>query len=397
MTGPDAEPADINPFDREHMGAALGLARRNLGQTWPNPAVGCVLVRPDLDAGGATENGAGAGRVVGRGCTQPSGRPHAETQALEMAGDLARGATAYVTLEPCSHHGKTPPCADALIAAGIKRAVVATQDPDPRVSGSGLDKLRDAGIHVVSGVRETEARALNRGFISRLYAGRPVFTLKLATSLDGKIATRSGHSQWITGPAARNRAHLMRARHDGILVGSGTVLADNPSLTCRLPGLERASPVRIVLDTRGRIFGESGPEPLKLLNTSQAPTWVLSAGPPAGGTKNHTEQELRQITCPTGEDGHLDPLEVAHSLAAQGLTRVMIEGGGAIAAAFLRAGLIDTIAWFRAPSVIGDDGIGGVAALALETVGTAPQFKRVSAEKIGQDLLEILVRDGDSA
>ena len=218
--------------DLLHMRAALALARRGLGNAWPNPAVGCVLVKE--------------GRVIGRGWTQPGGRPHAETEALRRAGDAARGATAYVTLEPCSHHGRTPPCCEALAEAGIARVVMAMRDPDPRVNGRGLAMLRGAGIAVEEGLLEAEARALNAGFFRRIQAGMPVVTLKLASTLDGRIATASGESRWITGAAARREVHALRARHDAILVGSGTVLADDPDLTCRIPGMERVPMLRVV-------------------------------------------------------------------------------------------------------------------------------------------------------
>ncbi len=208
--------------DAAHMRAALALARRGLGRTWPNPAVGCVLVKE--------------GRVVGRGWTQRGGRPHAEAEALRRAAGAAKGATAYVSLEPCSHHGKTPPCAEALIAAGISRAVIAMEDPDPRVAGRGLGALREAGIEVTPGIGEAEAREINEGFFLRLEKNRPLVTLKLAMTLDGRIATRTGESRWITGEPARARSHLLRAQHDGVMVGSGTVLADDPLLNVRLPG-----------------------------------------------------------------------------------------------------------------------------------------------------------------
>ena len=225
--------------DLRWMRAAFALARRGLGNVWPNPAVGCVLVSD--------------GRVVGRGWTQPGGRPHAETEALRRAGALARGATAYVSLEPCSHWGRTSPCADALVAAGVRRVVAALEDPDPRVSGSGITRLREAGIAVETGLGAAEAAEINAGFLTLQRLGRPLVTLKLATSLDGKIATVTGESQWITGPPARAYAHKLRAEHDAIMVGTGTVLADNPQLTCRLPGLTVRSPVRVVLDRHLRI------------------------------------------------------------------------------------------------------------------------------------------------
>ena len=217
--------------DRAHMAHALALARRGLGTVWPNPAVGAVLVR--------------GGRVVGRGWTQAGGRPHAETMALAQAGPAAQGATAYVTLEPCAHHGQTPPCAEALVRARVARVVSAFQDPDPRVAGRGHAMLRAAGISVTEGVREAEARALQRGFLTRIAAGRPMLTLKLATSLDGRIATAAGESRWITGPEARARVHAMRAAHDAVLIGGGTARADDPSLTVRGLGIADL-PVRII-------------------------------------------------------------------------------------------------------------------------------------------------------
>jgi len=215
-------------LDVRSMQAALALARRGLGTVWPNPAVGCVIVKE--------------GRVVGRGWTQPGGRPHGETEALRRAGEGAVGATAYVSLEPCCHWGQTPPCVDALIAAGIRRVVVPLEDPDPRVAGGGLRRLHEAGLEVETGLCAAEAAEVNAGFFSRLRLGRPLVTLKLGTSLDGRIATASGESQWITGPPARERAHALRAAHDAIMVGTGTALADDPQLTCRLPGLAQRSP-----------------------------------------------------------------------------------------------------------------------------------------------------------
>ena len=245
-------------FDLRSMRAALALARRGLGTVWPNPAVGCVIVD--------------RGRVVGRGWTQPGGRPHGETEALGRAGEAARGATAYVSLEPCCHWGRTPPCTDALIAAGIGRVVVALEDPDPRVAGDGVRRLRAAGLDVETGLCEAEAAEINAGFFCRLRNGRPLVTLKLATSLDGRIATGRGESQWITGPPARERAHALRAAHDAIMVGTGTVLADDPQLTCRLPGLAQpfagarrrrpafAHPAHDALDFRCPSSSDLGPD-----------------------------------------------------------------------------------------------------------------------------------------
>jgi diaminohydroxyphosphoribosylaminopyrimidine deaminase/5-amino-6-(5-phosphoribosylamino)uracil reductase len=357
-------------FDNSAMRAALGLARRGLGNVWPNPAVGCVIVNH--------------GRVVGRGWTQPGGRPHAETEALARAGAAARGGTAYVTLEPCCHWGQTPPCADALIAAGIRRVVVAVEDPDRRVAGGGVARLRQAGLTVVTGVAEAEAAEINAGFFHRVRLGRPLVTLKLATSLDGRIATAAGESRWITGPAARQRAHLLRANHDAILVGTGTVLADDPQLTCRLPGLGERSPVRVVLDRQlrlplaARLFAEA----------RQVPTWVVAL-PSADPAKQRALRDagVEIIEGETDPAGHLDLAAALRRLGERGLTRLLIEGGGQLAAALLRAGLVDRLVWLQAPLLLGGDGVPAVGALGFGALAEAPGFDRLSTETVGTDLM----------
>jgi diaminohydroxyphosphoribosylaminopyrimidine deaminase/5-amino-6-(5-phosphoribosylamino)uracil reductase len=355
------------------MKAALTLARRGLGNVAPNPAVGCVLVRPDL-----------GGRVVGRGWTQPGGRPHAETEALLRAGDLARGATAYVTLEPCAHHGETPPCVDALIAAGIKRAVIALEDPDPRVAGKGTTRLREAGIEVETGILEDEAADLNAGFLFRILRGRPLFTLKMATSLDGRIAAHTGDSKWITGGEARAHAHRLRAEHDAVLVGIGTVLADDSRLTCRLPGLEDRRPVRIVADGRLRL-----PLTSHLVRTAaEVPTWMLTLpgnAPPRLDV--YREAGVTVIEVPPDAAGRPDLVKAAQELAWRGLTRVLIEGGGHLAAGALQAGLVDRVAWFHAPLLVGGDGIPGVAAFGVDRIARAPAFVRTGLRSLGADVL----------
>lgn len=356
-----------------HMGAALTLARRGLGRVWPNPTVGCVVVKD--------------GRVVGRGFTQPGGRPHAEPLALQMAGDAARGADVYVSLEPCSHFGKTPPCADALVKAGVARVIAAAVDPDPRVSGRGLDRLREAGIDVVKGVRRDEAEALNAGFFRRVRSGRPLVTLKCATSLDGRIALSSGESKWITGPEARRRGHLLRGDHDAILIGSGTALADDPMLTCRLPGLEGCSPVRVVLDGALRL-----PVTSALVRSARAvPLWIITRpGHSAAQVEAYAGHGAEVLEAAADDAGRLVPEAVLNVLGARGLTRVLIEGGGQVAAAMLRDGCVDRLAWFRAGKVIGDDGRAGVADLALDRLDKAPDFARVSFTRVGDDVLEVL-------
>lgn len=361
--------------DGGYMATALALARRGLGQVWPNPAVGCVLVRD--------------GVVVGRGWTQPGGRPHAETEALRRAGAAAAGAVAYVSLEPCAHEGLTPPCADALIAAGIARAVVAASDPDPRTAGRGIRRLRAHGIAVTTGVGEAEAERLNRGFFLRILHGRPLFTLKTATSLDGRIATRTGHSRWITGDSARRLGHWLRASHDAILVGSETALADDPELTCRLPGLGDLSPVRIVADGRLRL----DPRSKLVLGARTRPLWVLTvAGAPPGRSRALAAAGAELIEVPADRSSHPDAAEIAAALAARGLTRVLIEGGGSLAASFLAAGLVDDVAWFRAPLIIGGDGRAAAAPLGVETVPAAPVFARETVTALGADVMELYSR-----
>ncbi|MFM7343999.1 MAG: bifunctional diaminohydroxyphosphoribosylaminopyrimidine deaminase/5-amino-6-(5-phosphoribosylamino)uracil reductase RibD [Tagaea sp.] len=347
------------------MGAALALARRGLGNVWPNPAVGCVLVKD--------------GRVAGRGWTQSGGRPHAETEALHRAGSSARGATAYVTLEPCSHHGKTPPCADALIGAGVARVVVACRDPDPRVDGRGLGKLREAGIEVVEDVLRAEAEALNAGFFLRVRENRPFVTLKLAGSLDMRIATSTGESKWITGEAARHRAHLLRAEHDAVMAGSGTVLADDPALDVRLPGLADLRRVRVVADGRLRT-----PLSAKLVATAPTqPTWILTrAEAPAFGAAG---VEIVRLDA-------MEPRAMLAALAERGITRLLIEGGAALASAFLRANLVDRLAIFRAGAAIGGEGLPALAELGVAKLANAPRFRLESVERVGDDTLEFRAR-----
>jgi diaminohydroxyphosphoribosylaminopyrimidine deaminase/5-amino-6-(5-phosphoribosylamino)uracil reductase len=355
--------------DEAHMRAALALAGRGLGNTWPNPAVGCVIVRD--------------GAVVGRGWTAPGGRPHAETEALKRAGAAARGATAYVTLEPCCHWGRTPPCTDALIAAGVARVVVALRDPDPRVDGRGLRLLREAGIEVTEGVLQAEAATLSAGFIKRVAVGLPMVTLKLASTLDGRIATRTGESRWITGPSARRAVHALRGRHDAVLVGSGTLLADDPDLTCRLPGAALLPIVRVVADARLRT-----PPRAKLFDNA-APVWIATrTGHPEATMEALRARgaEIIQVPAAEGAAG-LDPAALLRALAVRGVTRVLAEGGAALAAALLRAGLVDRLAWFHAPAVMGADGRPAADALPLDVLAAMPRFRRVSAALLGPDLL----------
>jgi diaminohydroxyphosphoribosylaminopyrimidine deaminase / 5-amino-6-(5-phosphoribosylamino)uracil reductase len=359
-------------LDLRSIRAALALAGRGLGTVWPNPAVGCVIVD--------------RGRVVGRGWTQPGGRPHGETEALRRAAEAARGATAYVSLEPCCHWGRTPPCTDALIAAGIRRVVIPLEDPDPRVAGEGVRRLRAAGLNVDTGLCEAEAAEINAGFFCRLRNRRPLVTLKLATSLDGRIATGSGESQWITGPPARERAHALRAAHDAIMVGTGTVLADDPQLTCRLPGLAHRSPVRVVVDRHLRI-----PPTTRLISDARAvPVWVLTL-PSADPERRQAflRAGVTVIDIDPSPDGNGSLAAALAALGERGITRLLVEGGGHLAAAFARAGLIDRLVWVHAPMLIGGDGIPAIAEVGLEVLSKAPSFTRLSTEMVGDDVLTV--------
>ncbi|MFO1153478.1 MAG: bifunctional diaminohydroxyphosphoribosylaminopyrimidine deaminase/5-amino-6-(5-phosphoribosylamino)uracil reductase RibD [Rhodospirillales bacterium] len=367
---------DVDASDAGYMRMALALAARGAGRTWPNPTVGCVIVA--------------GGQVVGRGWTQPGGRPHGETEALRRAGAAARGACVYVSLEPCIHHGGTPPCVDALLAAGIGRAVVALEDPDPRVAGRGIKALRAAGVPVSVGTLADEAGALNQGFILRITRGRPLFTLKLATSLDGRIASASGESRWITGETARAYAHRLRAQHDAVLVGIDTAVADDPDLGCRLPGFEAWSPVRLVADTSARL----PPERALVRTARQRPTWLLTASPRSPAAEALRQAGVRVLPVDRGADGHLNPEGMAAALAEQGLTRVLAEGGGRLARSLLAAGLIDRLVWFHAPMIIGGGGLAAVGTSEAAGLAAAFRFVRREIRPVGDDVMEIYQRAG---
>jgi len=331
--------------DAEIMRVALSLAARGLGRTAPNPTVGCVLVAPD-------------GKILGQARTADAGRPHAETQALAQAGANAAGATAYVTLEPCAHHGQTGPCAQALIDAGVARVVIATLDPDPRTAGKGAAMLRAAGIGVSVGVLEAQAKQLNAGFIKRIETGLPFLTLKLALSIDGKIALSNGESQWITGPQARARGHLLRAQSDFLLTGAKTVLKDQPRFTVRLAGMESLSPrVGVVYDA-----DRSNQEIVGWVK-QQRPDWMLLPG-------WNFEEHLKTI----GETG---------------ATRVLAEAGGGVAKALMANDLVDEIVVFRAGKVLGGDARDGIGVFNFQSLDQAPHFTRVETGVLGEDLMEV--------
>lgn len=361
----------ISERDNHFMRQAIGLGSRGLGRVWPNPAVGCVLVRN--------------GRILARGWTQPGGRPHAEAVALAKCD--ARGATAYVSLEPCAHHGLTPPCAQTLINSGVVRVVTALTDPDPRVSGRGHAMLRAAGVEVAENVEEEAARALNAGFLIRLAQGRPWVTLKLALTLDGRIATAAGESRWITSPEARRMVHAMRARHDAVLVGAGTARADDPDLRVRDLGITH-QPVRIIAAPRLDI-GVDG----RLGQTAKdVPVWLLhGATADQEARKNWRDTGAALLECPTNEDG-LMPDEMLQILGHRGITRLFCEGGGHLAASLVRAGLVDELIVFSAGKVIGSEGRAGLAQMGLNRLDEAPQFKLTSLRQVGADVVHTWTR-----
>ena len=350
------------------MAHALRLAARGLGNVWPNPAVGCVIVKD--------------GMIIGRGWTQPGGRPHAEVRALLQAGPLAEGATAYVTLEPCAHHGQTPPCAEALVAAKVARVVTALTDPDPRVSGKGHAMLRAAGIAVTEGVLTPEATHLNAGFLKRVTQGLPFVTLKLAASLDGRTATATGESRWITGPEARRTVHSMRLSHDAVMVGSGTALADDPDLTVRDMGAVK-QPVRIVLD---RLLKHS-PESRLGLTARESPVWLVHS--PSAPAESRSAWEATGATLIEAPEtgGHIDLKTALQTLAQKGLTRILSEGGSTIAATLVKAGLVDELAMFTGGVLIGEDGNPAVGMLSVLELSQAYRPSLIEIKNVGLDTL----------
>lgn len=371
--------AGIDPAaDARFMQLALHLGGRGLGTTWPNPAVGAVVVKPDGPQAS----------IIGRGWTQPGGRPHAEVEALRRAGEGARGATLYVSLEPCSHHGRSPPCVDAIIAAGIARVVSAIEDPNPHVAGQGHGALRAHGVTVVIGQGADEARRQHAGHIRRMREGRPHVIFKLAVSADGKAGLSGRRPVAITGAPARERVHLMRATCDAVLVGIGTAMADDPLLNCRLPGMESRSPVRIVVDAQLRLSPQR-----RLVETArETPVWVIgSHAAPA-----EREQVLRAAgvevmrVAPSGSG--LDLSAALKLFAARGITRLMVEAGPTIGAALMRANLVDEAVVFQSRLVIGPSGIDALEGLPLAALTQSPRFRSLGSEPVGDDMVETFER-----
>jgi diaminohydroxyphosphoribosylaminopyrimidine deaminase/5-amino-6-(5-phosphoribosylamino)uracil reductase len=348
------------------------MGRRNLGQTWPNPAVGALIVKDGI--------------IVGRGWTQQGGRPHAEVEALRRAKKAAQGATMYVTLEPCSHQGKTPPCADAIIRAGIARVVSALEDPNPEVAGQGHGKLRAKGVVVDIGLGADEARRIHAGHITRVSQGRPHVVLKLAISADGKAGLAGRKQASITGEAARGRVFQMRAASDAILVGIGTVLSDDPHLTCRLPGMFERSPVRVVLDAQLRV-------PLStsvVATVRETPTWVFASHKASPIAEEILQQRGCKVFRVDESDGRLDVQQVSKMLAEQGITRLMVEGGPSVAASFVEADLVDEAVLLRGEKPIGAAGIDPLEKMPLEAL--TGRLATRGSERLDADTIESFVR-----
>lgn len=358
------------------MSLALALGRRGLGNTWPNPAVGAVIVRHE----------SGTPVIVGRGWTQAGGRPHAEVEALRRAGDAARGATMYVTLEPCSHHGKSPPCADAIVAAGIARVVSALEDPNPEVAGQGHARLRAAGIAVEVGLGGEEARRAHAGHLRRMREHRPQVTLKLAMSADRKVGAAGRSPVEITGEASRARVHRIRAMNDAILIGIGTALADDPQLTCRLPGMEKFSPVRVVLDTYLRL----PPGAALAKSARRTPVWVVTGADAAAESARALRQQGVEVLQAPAQAGRLALPAVLGLLAERGISRLMVEGGPTVAASFVAADLVDQAVLFHSAKVLGPDGIDALEGLPLAALTS--RMTPLGREPVGDDSVELFAR-----
>lgn len=355
-------------IDRRFMALALSLGRRGLGRVWPWPSVGCVIVKD--------------GQIVGRGVSDRSTMRHAEVVALAQAGEAARDACVYVTLEPCSHTGTTPPCANALVAAGVSRVVVACGDPNPQVNGAGIAILQKAGIAVQTGMLEDEARSDHAGFLLSQTQNRPFLTLKLATTLDGRIATRTGDSQWITGPQSRRQVHTMRSRHDAILVGAGTVRADNPSLNVRDIGAAH-QPIRVIVSRNLDIPTESA----VLQSAESQAVWLCHRESAGGGGDQWSNLGVETVAC-AGDGDEVDLRDMMAKLAKRGLTRVLCEGGGMLAASLLGAELVDELVIFRGGAATGADGLPSLGPLGVTQLSDAPKFECRAAHQIGGDTVE---------
>lgn len=355
-------------MDKKFILQAIRLSKITLGQTAPNPCVACIIVK---DA-----------EIIATGVTQKNGRPHAETVAIEKAAkEKLRGATLYVTLEPCCHHGKTAPCTDLIIASGIKKVVIATQDVDVRVNGGGIKKLREAGIDVLCGVYENEAREINKGFFKAKISGLPYITLKLATSLDGKIATKNHDSKWITSSQARVFAHHLRSINNAIMVGANTVKRDDPTLDCRIDGLSDSSPKRIIVTNKLDFLGKE-----KIFqNLQQIPTIILTSKNNASQVDNLKKLGVEFIFCEE-KNGYVDLKDALQKLCENGINSVLIEGGKILATQLLQENLVDEIVWIQNKKIIGSDGISAVGELGFSKIDEALQnFKRIDLRELSEE------------
>jgi diaminohydroxyphosphoribosylaminopyrimidine deaminase/5-amino-6-(5-phosphoribosylamino)uracil reductase len=366
-------PAPTEAWDERLMAAANSIGRRNLGQTFPNPAVGALIVRFD----------SGEPVVVARGWTAAGGRPHAETEAIRLAGEAARGATTYVTLEPCAHYGRTPPCANAIVNAGIARAVVAVEDPNPEVKHRGVAMLREAGIEVVLGVGAREALITHAGHFRRMIDGRPHIILKIAVSADGKTGHAGRRPAEISCPESRAEAHMLRATSDAVLVGSGTVLADDPMLNCRLPGMASRSPIRVVLDGGLRL-----PIGSKLVRTArEIPVWVLTAEDASRDAAQALSAAGVEIMRVAARDGRIDLAAAMQTLGGRGITRLLVEGGPILCARLLQSDFVDEVVVVRSPRALGTDAIDAIEGMLLSALTASPRLRLIAQRMAGADEL----------
>lgn len=349
------------------MSVALKLAEKNLGNVYPNPTVGCVIVKD--------------GAIIGKGCTAVGGRPHAEKLALQNTKEDAEGGTMYVTLEPCCHHGVTGPCTEEVIKSKVSRVVVAAVDPDPRVSGGGIRALEEAGIRVDQGVMRDEAEALNVGFFTTRLRNRPYITCKVATTLDGKIASFTGHSKWITSEDTRRWVHELRAKYDAVMIGSNTLVADDPLLTCRIPGLESKSPIRLVVDTQGRLNANHN----VAKTADQVDTWVVT-----NNKKYQPLENVKYLEVNSSNDSKVCLKDLTTKLVSRiGITRLLVEGGGVLVTQMLKRNLVDRLIICRSGKILGNDGIPFVGNLALESIGKCYVFKKAQIIDMSDDVVEI--------
>jgi diaminohydroxyphosphoribosylaminopyrimidine deaminase/5-amino-6-(5-phosphoribosylamino)uracil reductase len=352
--------------DNAYMKMALDLSRRGLGRTSPNPSVGCVIVKD--------------GHVIGRGWTSDGGRPHGEINALQQENDV-RNATVYVTLEPCAHHGNTPPCAEALVEAGVSKVIVATGDPDTRVSGKGIEILQNAGIEVFEGLMKEEADKINQGFFLKVTDKRPLITVKIASSEDGKIAKIKDEQSWVTGPGARMRGHLYRANHDAILVGINTVLIDDPMLDCRIAGLSSQSPIRIILDSHLRLRTAS-----KICETArEIDTWVMTLCQDREKITSLEAKGISVIKIDKNAEGRISLTHVSEVLAKRGITRLLSEGGAQVNASLIKEGLVDHLIWFKSTESIGATGVNALYDISITELGDYLNLTLIDEGVVGED------------